>query len=105
MGAFKAGAAMTNITPPLGCALAGGYWPRYADDVFDELHAKAIAVTDGATQLAIVVCDLIAITRDRCDAVKARAEKLCGIPASNILVAGTHTHSGPSPCDLLGVPP
>ena len=105
MGNFKAGAAMTNITPPLGCALAGHYWPRYADDVFDELHAKAIAMTDGTTQLAIVVCDLIAITRDRCDAVKTRAEKLCGIPAANILVAGTHTHTGPAPCDLLGVPP
>jgi hypothetical protein len=105
MGTFKAGAAMSNITPPLGCKLAGGYWPRTAVDVFDELHAKAIAMTNGTTQMAIVVCDLIAITRDRCDAVKERAEKLCGIPAANILVAGTHTHSGPAPCDLLGVPP
>ena len=105
MGGFIAGAAQTNITPPLGIALSGVYWPRYAKDVHDELHAKAIAVSDGKTKLALVVCDLIAMTRDRMDAAKARAEELCGIPASNILIACTHTHTGPAPCWVLGVPP
>ncbi|MBM4081095.1 MAG: hypothetical protein FJ278_15435 [Planctomycetes bacterium] len=105
MGTLLAGAAKTNITPPLGVTLSGSFYPRQANDVYDELHAKAIALSDGATKVAIVVCDLIAMTRDRMDAVKARAEKLCGIPAANIFISCTHTHSGPAPCWVLGVPP
>ena len=102
---FKAGAATTNITPPLGVRLSGGFLPRPAEEVLDELHAKAIAVSDGVTSLAIVACDLIAMTRDRADAVKRRVETLCGIPAANILVACTHTHTGPAPCWVLAVEP
>ena len=58
MSTLKAGAAQTNITPPLGIYLAGSLKARRATDVHDELHAKAMVLDDGKTQLAIVVCDV-----------------------------------------------
>ena len=102
---FLAGTASSNITPPLGVRLAGSYLPRTAEDVVDDLHAKAVAVSDGTTSVALVVCDLIALSRDRMDQAKERAERMSGIPASNILISCTHTHSGPAPCWVLGVAP
>ena len=105
MGNLMAGAAKTNITPPLGVRLSGSYVPRMAEEVIDQLHAKAIVFSDGQTSLAVVVCDLIAMTRVRMDAVKQRAEAMSGVPASNILIACTHTHSGPAPCWVLAVGP
>jgi len=79
--------------------------PRLAEDVIDELHAKAIVMSDGEVSVAVVVCDLIAMTRDRMDAIKERAAAMSGVPADNILVACTHTHSGPAPCWVLAVDP
>ena len=105
MGTFMAGTATTNITPALGVALSGGFYPRPAEDVIDELHAKAIVMADGSNTIAVVVCDLIAMTRDRMDSIKERAEKMSGVSASNVFISCTHTHSGPSPCWVLAVPP
>ena len=43
---FKAGAAAVNITPPLGTVINGGFRPIFAENVHDELHARAMALTD-----------------------------------------------------------
>ena len=42
MATLKAGAAQTNITPPLDTHLAGSLKARHATEVHDELHAKAL---------------------------------------------------------------
>ena len=53
MATLKAGAAQTNVTPPLGAYLAGSLKARHATEVHDELHAKALVLDDGATQLRL----------------------------------------------------
>ena len=40
---FRAGAARSVITPPLGAAMAGYYHFRACDGVLDDLHASAMA--------------------------------------------------------------
>ncbi len=95
---------MSNITPKLGAHMAGYFTDRLADDVHDELHAKAIVLENGETALAIVVLDLIVILKEDLAVMKARASELTGIPAENIFVSATHTHTGPAPCGLLGAP-
>ena len=37
---LKAGSATANITPPLGTAIPGGFRPRYAENVDDDLLPK-----------------------------------------------------------------
>ena len=103
MSELKAGTAATNITPHLGTALAGSFRPRIADDVHDELYAKAMVLDDGATRLALVVCDLICAPREYLDRAKEMVEEWCDIPSSNVMIACTHTHTGPATADLLDV--
>jgi hypothetical protein len=100
---LKAGSATSNITPWLGTAIPGGFRPRYAEDVDDELLAKALVIDNGETRLAMVTCDLIAVTQKMADGVKARIAERCGIPPEHVMVNATHTHTAASVADLLGV--
>jgi neutral ceramidase len=101
---MRAGAAQTNITPLVGTSLAGYFHDRKMVDVRDELHAKAIVMDDGDTQVAVVVCDIIAVPRETVLEARALASAACGIPEGNILIAATHTHTAASPAGLLGTP-
>ncbi len=96
MATLKAGAAQTNITPPLGAYLAGSLKARHATEVHDELHAKALVIEDGTTQIAFVICDVICVPYDPCEAAKALIAERVGIPREQVLIAGTHTHTAPA---------
>lgn len=91
--ALMAGAATSNITPELGGEVVGGFLPFPCTHIHDELHARCLVLDDGKTKLALVVCDLLGLHRSL--SVKAREliEKETGIPAANVLISGTHTHS------------
>jgi len=99
---LRAGASLSNITPALGSALSGSFHPRYAEDVEDDLHARALVLDNGEKRLALVVCDLICLPRKAVDAAKARITERCGIPSEAVMISCTHTHSGPATCGLLG---
>ena len=90
---LRAGAATSNITPELGGEVVGGFAPYPAEHIHDELHARCLVLDDGKTKLALVVCDLLGLHRSL--SVKARQliEAEAGIPAANVLISGTHTHS------------
>jgi neutral ceramidase len=100
---LKAGSASANITPPLGTRIPGGFRPRYAENVDDELFAKAVVIDNGTTRIAIVTCDLIAIPEKVADAAKARIADRCDIPVAHVMVNATHTHTAVAIADLLGV--
>ncbi len=91
---FRAGAARSNITPPLGELIVGGFKPFPATNVHDELHARALVLDDGSTKIAIVICDNIGIVRDVIDEARKLITTETKLSASHILLAGTHTHSG-----------
>jgi hypothetical protein len=92
-GALRAGAATSNITPPLGTPIVGGFAPFPAQDVHDELHARCLVLDDGRTRLAIVICDLLGLHRTVSVEARRLIAAATGIPAENVVVAGTHTHS------------
>ena len=100
---LKAGSATANITPPLGTRIPGGFRPRYAENVDDELFAKAVVIDNGTTRIAIVTCDLIAIPEKVADAAKARIADRCDIPPAHVMINATHTHTAVAIADLLGV--
>ena len=93
---FRAGAATSNITPPLGGAIVGGWAPFPATHVHDELLARCLVLDDGAVRLAIVVVDSLGIPRHVLDHAKALARQHTGIPVERILISATHTHSATS---------
>ncbi len=90
---FKAGAAMVNITPPLGTVINGGFRPVISENVHDELHARALALSDGTTTLAFVVVDNCVIPREVFDAAKALITSEAGLPPANVMMSSTHSHS------------
>ncbi len=92
---FQVGRARECISPPLGVQLAGYFHAREAKSVRDDLYARAVVIESGGVRLALVSCDLISITGEVSNAAKALIETETGIPATNILVCATHTHTGP----------
>ncbi len=92
---FQVGRARACITPPLGVHLAGYFHVREAKSVFDDLYARAVVIESNEMRVALVSCDLISMTAEAGDAAKAMIEAETGIPAGNIMVCATHTHTGP----------
>ncbi len=90
---LMAGAATSNITPELGGEVVGGFSPYPCTHIHDELHARCLVLDDGKTKLALVVCDLLGLHRSVSEKARELIEKETGIPAANVLISGTHTHS------------
>ncbi len=94
-GGLRVGMAEVDITPPVGFPMAGYYHERLAEGTIDSLKAKAIVFREGDTAGALVVCDLIGIATDLSREVRRQASEKTGIPASNIVIAATHSHTAP----------
>jgi neutral ceramidase len=93
---FRAGAATSNITPDIGLDIVGGFVPAPSTHVHDELHARCLVLDDGQTKLALVVCDLLGLHRSVAIEARKLIESATGIPAGNVLISATHTHSATS---------
>jgi neutral ceramidase len=93
---FKAGAAASNITPPLGTDLIGGWAPRPATHIHDELHARCLVLDDGTNRLVFVIVDNVSVIREVYDEAKRLIHEATGIPPERMMMAATHTHSAPS---------
>ncbi len=94
--AFKAGAATSNITPPLGGLIVGGWAPVPATHVHDELHARCLALDDGTTKLVFVVVDSVSVDRDVFEEAKRMVNEATGLPRDAMMMSATHTHSATS---------
>jgi neutral ceramidase len=90
---FRAGAAASNITPPLGEPIVGNWTSPPATHIHDELHARCLVLDDGRTKIAFAVCDNVGISRQVFDTARALVHKETGLPEDNIFMAATHTHS------------
>jgi len=93
---LRAGAATSNITPEIGGDIIGGFLPFPSTHIHDELHARCLVLDDGRKKLALVVCDLLGLHRSVSLEARRLIEKATGIPAANVLISATHTHSATS---------
>lgn len=95
-GGLRAGAATSNITPPLGQPIVGGWASPGATHIHDELHARCIVLERGGTRIAFAVCDNVGIPREVFDQARALVVAETGLPPSHLLMSATHTHSATS---------
>ncbi|MGC1240999.1 MAG: neutral/alkaline non-lysosomal ceramidase N-terminal domain-containing protein [Chryseosolibacter sp.] len=93
---FRAGASLSNITPPLGLPIVGNYQSPLATHIHDELHARSLVLDDGSTRLAFVIVDNVGVDQAVFDEAKRRIEQATGLPQKHILMSATHTHSATS---------
>ncbi|MGH2760026.1 MAG: hypothetical protein ACRDKJ_10755 [Actinomycetota bacterium] len=94
---MKAGFGAAPITPTPPVYLAGfGDRTDPVRDVHEDLEARAVHLTDGETTLCLVVCDLLGMTPDHSTLIRDAVADELGLPRANVVLACTHTHSGPS---------
>ena len=91
---FQAGASISDITPFLGPPIVGGYKSPPASYIHDPLSVRTLALDDGNQELIFVIVDNVSIKQEVFDAAKQIVYNDLKIPAKNILMAATHTHSG-----------
>ncbi|MHB0876878.1 MAG: neutral/alkaline non-lysosomal ceramidase N-terminal domain-containing protein [Anaerolineae bacterium] len=106
MTPFRIGFAASDITPPVGTPL-GGYIgrPRFeAQGVHDPLFAKAVALSDSEQLLLVFSLDLLGFTVERSAQLTQAVADGCGLEPEQVLLACTHTHSGPNTLPLRGIP-
>jgi len=92
---LKAGLAVIDITPPVGYRMSGYFSERLSTGTSNPLLAKAIVIRQGRASGALVFCDIIGLSLDVSSRVRRIAAKRTGIPAENILITATHSHTGP----------
>ena len=95
MSVFKVGFATVNINPELGTPVGGYFIQRYAKGFLDDLEASALALELGETQILMISVDTSGIRKDLADVLRADIEAATGVPATNMFISATHTHTGP----------
>jgi len=75
--------------------MAGYFDERLATGVHDPLKAKAIILKQGHEQITLVFCDLVGQSLNVTKQARAEASRKTGIPIPNIVIAATHSHTGP----------
>ncbi|WP_298649922.1 neutral/alkaline non-lysosomal ceramidase N-terminal domain-containing protein [uncultured Proteiniphilum sp.] len=99
---FKAGAAFTNITPQDSHFLHGyPFVERTSTGTHDLLLSSALYLSDGKEEVLFISNDIIYISKDMVTRIRRVISEKKGIPASNIMIAATHTHSGPVTVDCI----
>jgi len=92
---MRAGFAEKVITPPIPTYLAGYFHERIGESVRDDLYAKAAVFEADGQQVALVVCDLLHMTTEIVAPAKDIIAERVGIPPESVMIAATHTHTGP----------
>lgn len=92
---IRAGAAQREITPPVGTSLAGYFSDRVSDRVEDPLSAHTLVLESGGERIAVVSCDVICMPGAIAEPAREMIAERTGIPAGNVLICATHTHTGP----------
>ena len=94
-----AGTAKIDITPPGPVWMDGMLRSHTSEGIHDTLYARALVVCNGRETrdaFALVSVDVCILDEETTLAVREGAEARTGIPARHVIVAATHTHSGPS---------
>ncbi len=90
---LQVGVGRRVITPNPLLPVSGGMGPTApATEKRGELEARAIVFRSGQTTVAFVSLDLLGFPSVLCDRVRAQTPR---IPATNILIGSSHTHSAP----------
>ncbi|MBN2129385.1 MAG: hypothetical protein JW741_07805 [Sedimentisphaerales bacterium] len=98
-GAFRAAAAVRDVTPEKLLPVSGGVGPSHpVTKKIGKLNVRALVLEQNGTRVAICSTDFLGFPGPLCNRVRARVP---GIPPQNILIGATHNHSAP---DCYGFP-
>ena len=99
---LRAGVAVRDISPRKPMFLVGyPHVPRISIGIHDPLLVSALCLANGETALLLISVDVLFISRESTETCRTAIARACGMPASNILIGATHTHSGPVTATML----
>ena len=102
-----AGWAKSEFQPPAGAPMPG-YIARKSVSTgqADPLSVRALVLQQENARVAILTADILLFSNRWADRLRARLAAIAGTEKENVIVAATHTHSGPlvdtAPFGLLG---
>jgi hypothetical protein len=100
-----AGTAKVDITPNKNVWMDGMIRAHPSEGVHDPLYARAMALANSTDDLAsayvVVSVDVCGLRTEESLRARRMAADRCGIPAEQIIIATTHTHSGPATVGFL----
>lgn len=112
MSKLYLGTAKVDITPKVGCRMIGYESNLYSEEIHDNLDATAFVFQQGENTAVLVSATVCVVHKDLSTAIRNRVQEELGIPYENIIIAATHTHSGPATgdgvdwdyCDTIFIP-
>lgn len=87
---LRAGAARVDVTP------AASELHKTYEGILDHLYSRAIVLDNGTASAALISVDAGGIPEQIWQNVTRQVESELGIPAKNVLLTATHTHSAPA---------
>ena len=99
---LKAGVSKRDISPQKPMFLLGyPHVPRISTGTHDPLFASALYMHDGSNGILLVAVDVLMLSSDTVHQCRVHIGQATGLPAENILISTTHTHSAPVTIELL----
>ena len=95
---LQAGYGRENITPETEVGM-GGYSDaetRKSKNVLDYIYTTCVAFNEGDTTLLVYTIDVCGIADSGADKIRNYVATYAGVPAENIIIGATHTHSAPA---------
>lgn len=94
---LKIGMRSVNITPPAPVSLAGQFRIRVSEGVESPLLANIFAIENGEDQIIICSVELSNVGDELCCDVRRKVAARCSdIRVDDLIIASTHTHTGPN---------
>ncbi|MDR1569803.1 MAG: hypothetical protein LBS72_04860 [Oscillospiraceae bacterium] len=105
-GAMTAGYGKATITPPLrvesaaelAVELAGyGYFlRRRAENVLDDLYARALYIETDTARWMLICCDLLGLAQSVVERIFTGLHERYGLNREQVTIVSVHTHTGPA---------
>ena len=95
------GFAQTDITPPVGSSIPGGFQRLVSTGVHDPLHTTAAVLGSDGHFVVFVSVDALSVKASLVAAAREQIRQRCNIPPENVLIAATHTHTGGPIADVF----
>ena len=96
---LMASAVKVDITPRVGGNLDGMPRAHGSEGIHDPLFVRALVISPGEEKdkkVVLVSCEVGTLEAADADEVRKTASEKTGIPVENMMIACTHTHSGPA---------
>ena len=94
---LRAGSARADITPAMGIQLAGDIGRvRPTEEIRERLYAGALALESGDTRLCLVSLDLLGISTEWANEIRARAARRFGLDPARVILHVVQNHASPT---------